>query len=163
MTMKNILFVCAGNSVRSVMAEAYMNHAGRGIFRAYSAGCVPAGEIHPMTLSTLRDAGVRPRNLSSKSWNIFALSSAPKMERVVLLCDGIPTRDCPIWPGRPDLHRWSIPDPTYGEGSLFQRKASFLDVFAQIRQNVDALLMSVPPLGTLMENAARGEVVLVDS
>jgi arsenate reductase len=144
------------------MAEAYLGHAGRCLFRAYSAGSNPVGQIHPMALETLRDAGVRARALASKSWEVFALPASPKMERVITLCDDAGDRACPIWPGHPETYHWALPDPTSMEGSYLQRKAAFLDVFAQIRQHVDALLMSEPPLGALMEHAARGEVVLTD-
>jgi arsenate reductase len=162
MTTKNVLFVCSGNSVRSIMAEAYMSHAGRGIYRAYSAGSHPMGVVHPLAIETLRNAGIRPRNLSSKSWEVFALSAAPRMDSVIILCDQAARQLRPAWPGRPEVDLWSVPDPSAVEGSVAQQKAAFLDVFAQIRQHVDAVLLSEPPLGTLMDDAARGEVLVLE-
>lgn len=162
MTIKTVLFLCTGNSARSIMAEAYMSHAGRGIFRAYSAGSQPMGLVHPLALETLREVGVRPRHLSSKSWQVFALPAAPRMDRVVTLCDHVAALDAPQWPGKPETEHWSIADPSALEGSVIQQKAAFLHAFAEIRQNVDALMLSVPPLTTLMENAARGEVLMLE-
>ena len=101
MALKNVLFIGKENATGSVMAEAYMNHAGRGLFRAFSAGLSPAGEVHPLTLETLRDAGVRGRSFSSKSWRIFALATAPRMDVVVCIGDAVVPPDLPRWPGDP--------------------------------------------------------------
>ena len=163
MTIRNVLFVGTGNSARSIMAEAYMNHAGRGLYRAFSAGNAPVGEVNPLTLEVLRDVGVRPRNLSSTSWELFALPAAPKMDLVITLCNEVKGLTPPVWPGAPKMHHWPLSDPSEAGISLGRKKAGYLDVFAQVRQHVDALLLQDPPLGALMEHAARGEVIAVDT
>ena len=163
MTIKNVLFVGTANSARSIMAEAYMNHAGRGLYRAFSAGNRPVGEVNPLAIEVLRDVGVRPRNLSSKSWELFALPAAPKMDVVITLCNEVRALTTPVWPGAPKVQHWPLSDPSEAGVSLGQKKAGFLDAFAQVRQHVDALLMQDPPLGALMEHAARGEVLAVES
>ncbi len=162
MTIKNVLFVGTANSARSIMAEAYMNHAGRGLYRAFSAGNRPVGEVNPLTLEVLRDVGMRPRNLSSKSWELFALPAAPKMDVVITLCNEVKALAKPVWPGAPKVHHWPLSDPSETGVSPGQKKAGYLDVFAQVRQHVDALLLQDPPLGALMEHAARGEVLTVE-
>ncbi|MGI9415147.1 MAG: arsenate reductase ArsC [Hyphomicrobiales bacterium] len=162
MTIRNVLFVGTGNSARSIMAEAYMNHAGRGLFRAFSAGNAPIGEVNPLALETLRDVGVRARNLSSTSWELFALPAAPRMDLVITLCNAVAEIKPPVWPGAPAIQHWPLADPSEAGISLGLKKAAYLDVFAQLRQNVDALLLQEPPLGTLIEHAARGEVLAVD-
>jgi len=158
MTLKNILFVCRGNAVRSIMAEAYMNMAGRGLYRAVSAGPRPLGAIAPETLETLRHAGLRPRNLASTSWEVFAMPAAPKMNLVVSLCDETAEPRGTVWPGHPELQHWSIPDPEDAFGFDGHGRGGWLDAFAEIRRNVDALVLSEPGLEVLLENAARGEV-----
>jgi len=162
MTLKNVLFLGIGNTARSIMAEAYMNHAGRGLYRAYSAGASPIGEIDPVTMETLRDVGIRCASLSSKSWQLFALAVAPKMDLVVSLLDSDMTSALPKWPGEPELRRWNIADPSHAGGSSQQRKAAFVHCFAELRHYIDAVLLAGPPLGALMEHAARGEVLAME-
>lgn len=162
MALKNVLFIGRANATCSVMAEAYMNHAGRGLYRAFSAGLAPAGEAHPLTLETLRDAGVRGRSFSSKSWRIFAVAAAPRMDVVVGIGDAVVPPDMPQWSRDRDVRHWALDDPTAAPGSESGQRMAFLDCFAQIRQHVDALLLAHPPLVTLMERAARGEVVEYD-
>jgi arsenate reductase len=163
MTMKNVLFLGTGNAARSIMAEAYMNHAGRGLYRAFSAGAEPAGAVDPAAIEILRDVGIRGRNLSSKSWQVFALTVAPKMDVIVTVCERTAESVMPRWPGTPDLRHWRVMDPIGAAGSSAQRRSVFLDCFADLRQHVDALLLSEPPLGALMEQAARGEVMPLDA
>lgn len=162
MALKNVLFIGTGNAARSIMAEAYMNHAGRGLYRAFSAGSEPEGEVHPLALETLRDVGVRGRSLSSKSWQLFALTIAPQMDLVLTLCDDAIARGLPRWPGKPSWQHWAQDDPVTAIGLGTQKKSDFLECFAQLRQRIDALLLAEPPLGVLMEQAARGEVVAMD-
>lgn len=142
--MKNILFLCTGNSARSIMAEAYMNKAGAGRWRAYSAGSRPAGKPNPFALETLAahkvDAGA-PR---SKSWDEFAAENAPLMDAVVTVCDNAAGEICPVWPMRqgraPRKLHWSFPDPAAAEGDATAKRAAFETVFADIRAQIDAFL-----------------------
>lgn len=147
--MKNILFLCTGNSARSIMAEAYMNKAGAGRWRAYSAGSKPAGRPNPFALETLAAHGVNAKDAflgapRSKSWEEFAAPGAPFMDVVVTVCDNAAGELCPVWPARPGkaprkLH-WSFPDPAAAEGDDAARRAAFEAVFAAIRKKIDAFL-----------------------
>ena len=139
-----------------------MNHAGRGLYRAFSAGAEPAGEVDALALETLRDVGIRGRSVSSKSWEVFALTVAPRMDVIVTVCEMVARRAMPRWPGSPALRHWSVSDPAGAGVFHTQRKAAYLDCFAELRQHVDALLLAEPPLGALIEQAARGEVLSVD-
>jgi arsenate reductase len=145
--MSNVLFLCTGNSARSVLAESYLNHLGRG-FRAWSAGSRPVGAPNPLALKTLARAGIDPRDGDgapprSKSWDEFALSSAPRMDVVITVCDNAAGEVCPIWPTAPGaappkkLH-WSFPDPAAATGSLEERLDVFEEVFKDIRARIDA-------------------------
>ncbi len=163
MTMKNVLFLGTGNTARSIMAEAYMNYAGRGLYRAFSAGAQPAGHVDPMALQTLRDVGVRGRTLSSKSWEVFALTVAPRMDLIVTVCEQAAQLTAPRWPGQPVLRYMTVPDPVAAAGSFGRHRAAYLECFAELRQHIDALLLAEPPLGVLMEHAARGEVIALDA
>ena len=144
--MRNILFLCTGNSARSIMAEAYMNHAGSGRWRAFSAGSTPTGKVNPFALETLRanDIAIAGDNARSKSWNDFAKPDAPVMDVVVTVCDNAAGEVCPIWPAQngapPRKLHWSFPDPAAVEGSDEDKRAAFASVFADIRAQIDAFL-----------------------
>lgn len=140
---RNVLFLCTGNSARSVLAEVYTNAKSDRRFRAFSAGSHPKGEIHPLTLETLRAVRLDTTGLRSKSWNEFALADAPKMEFVITVCDSAAGEICPVWPGQPISAHWSFPDPVSHEGTEVERHAFFREVFRQIRNRVD-LLFSLP-------------------
>jgi arsenate reductase len=135
----NILFLCTGNSARSVLAEAYLNSAAGDRFRAYSAGSHPKGAVHPFTLDTLRIAHLPFLDLRSKSWDEFAKPDAPKMDFVITVCDSAAGETCPIWPGQPITAHWSFPDPAAFQGREIEQRAFFLDVFRQIRTRLDIL------------------------
>jgi len=146
--MRNILFLCTGNSARSIMAEAYMNQAGARRWRAFSAGSKPTGAHNPFAIETLFSHGVAldagdggPR---SKSWDEFANTDGPIMDMVVTVCDNAAGETCPVWPsinGRaPEKRYWSFPDPAAAVGSKADKRASFETVFADIRKHIDALL-----------------------
>ena len=143
-TMKNILFLCTGNSARSIMAESYMNHAGAGLWRAFSAGSKPVGAPNPFALSTLRNAGIEPSEPRSKSWDVFAADTAPVMNVVVTVCDNAAGETCPVWPTRngaqPMKLHWSFPDPAAETGSDEKKAAAFESVFTDIRSAIDAFL-----------------------
>ena len=157
MTLKNVLFLGTQNTTRSIMAEAYMNHAGRGLYRAFSAGRSPAGEVNPLTIETLRTVGVRARRLSSKSWEVFAIPTAPKMDLIVSVCDQAAAGAQRHWPGAPVVRHWTLPDPNDVGGSAAHRKAAYLECFAQLRQYIDAVLLADPPLDALMNHATRAD------
>ena len=162
MTLKNVLFLGTGNATRSIMAEAYMNHAGRGLYRAFSAGSAPVGEVNPLAIETLRNIGVRGRNLSSKSLELFAMPIAPRMDLIVWVREEVGADGHRRWPGAPVMRHWKLVDPNDAGSSGARRKAAYLECFAQLRQNIDAVLLADPPLGTLMEHAARGEVLALE-
>jgi len=137
---RNILFLCTGNSARSVLAEVYLNAKSGGRLRAFSAGSHPKGEIHPLTLATLREAGLDTGGLRSKSRDEFAQADAPEMRFIVTVCDSAAGEVCPTWPGQPVSAHWSFPDPAAQEGTEELRRSTFREVFRQIRNRVDLFL-----------------------
>ena len=137
--MKNILFLCTGNSCRSVLAEAYMNYAGDG-WQAYSAGSTPTGEVHPMALETLAALGIEADYARSKSWDEFGAADAPQMDVIVTVCDSAAGEACPIWPGHPTTYHWPLPDPAKFSGSVEDTRDHFREVFAMIKKQLDGFL-----------------------
>lgn len=134
----NVLFLCTGNSARSILGEAVLNHVGGGQFRAYSAGSTPKGEVNPMALEILREAGISTDGLRSKSWDEFATPDAPKMDFVFTVCDNAAGEACPIWPGQPMTAHWGIEDPAAIEGPEFKRRAAFDDALRFMRNRIAA-------------------------
>ena len=139
----NVLFLCTGNSARSVLGEALLNHLGDGRFRGYSAGSHPKGEVNPMTLRVLAEAGISIDGLRSKSWDEFAVPGAPQMDFVFTVCDNAAGEACPFWPGHPMTAHWGIEDPAAVEGPEFKRKAAFEDALRYMKNRVTAF-MSLP-------------------
>jgi arsenate reductase len=139
----NVLFLCTGNSARSVLGEAVLNHLGEGRFRAYSAGSQPKGAVHPMTLDVLREAGIAVDGLRSKGWDEFAAPGAPAMDFVFTVCDSAAGETCPIWPGHPTSAHWGIEDPAAADGPEFRRKAAFEQALGYMRNRV-AAFVSLP-------------------
>ena len=137
---KNVLVLCTGNSARSIMAEAYINHTSGGAWRAYSAGSKPTGKVNPFALKTLGDAGIAVDVARSKTWDEFAVDGAPAMDAVITVCDNAAKETCPIWPGAPVTYHWPFPDPAAVEGSDTEKSAAFEAVFTQIREAVDDFL-----------------------
>ena len=135
--MYNVLFLCTGNSARSVMAEAQLNHRGAGRFRAFSAGSHPTGRVNPLTLKTLEAAGLPVADLRSKSWDEFAAPGAPKMDFVFTVCDNAAGEVCPVWPGQPMTAHWGFADPAAFEGPEAEALAYFKDIFLQIGRRID--------------------------
>lgn len=121
----NVLFLCTGNSARSIMGEALLNHHGRGRFHAFSAGSRPAGQVNPLTLKTLEEAGIPVDGLRSKSWDEFTVPGAPAIDFVFTVCDKAAAETCPIWPGRPVTAHWGIADPAAVEGDDATRLTAF--------------------------------------
>ncbi len=125
MEPRNVLFLCTGNSARSVMAEALLNHLGQGRFRAFSAGSRPKGELHPQTLEVLELSHLPTQGLRSKSWNEFAGPQAPRLDFVFTVCGSAAKEQCPFWPGHPMSAHWGVDDPAAVEGTLEERRRAF--------------------------------------
>jgi arsenate reductase len=136
----NVLFLCTGNAARSILAEATLNHQGAGRFRAYSAGSSPTGRVNPYALQTLAAAGIPGVSARSKSWDEFAKPGAPKMDLIITVCDNAASEACPVWPGHPASAHWGLPDPAAATGTAEDIRASFAEVYAIIRQLIDALV-----------------------
>jgi len=139
----NALFVCTHNSARSIMAEALLNKLGGGRFRAYSAGSMPKGEVHPVALRTLDDALIPLDQPRSKSWEEFARPTAPQLDFVFTVCDRAAGEVCPIWPGQPMTAHWGVEDPAETKGTPAQIERKFLDVFFVLKRRIE-LLLSLP-------------------
>ena len=133
----NVLFLCTGNSARSILAEAYLNHAGKGRFKAFSAGSKPAGRVNPLALELLKEQGISA-SARSKSWDEF--TAGPKMDLVVTVCDNAAGEVCPIWPGAPRKAHWGIDDPAAVQGSDAAKRAAFQRAFDELKQRIDAFL-----------------------
>jgi arsenate reductase len=140
---RNVLFLCTGNSARSVMAEALLNHWGKGKFRAYSAGSHPKCEVHPLTLELLDRMQLPTNGLRSKSWDEFAQPNSPNMDFIITVCDNAAGEVCPVWPGQPIAAHWSFPDPAAAEGTIEQKRKAFADVYRSIEARVK-LLCALP-------------------
>lgn len=140
----NVLFLCTGNSARSIMAEALINHlaVGAGKFRGYSAGSQPKGRPHPLALETLSSHGVSIEGLRSKSWDEFATPDAPHMDFVFTVCDNAAGEQCPYWPGQPVTAHWGVPDPPAAGDEAAQRKA-FREAFFTLKRRIE-LLAALP-------------------
>jgi arsenate reductase len=130
----NVLFLCTGNSARSIMAEALLDRLGQGRFRAYSAGSHPTGQVHPLALRVLDERGLPTSGLRSKSWDEFVGERAPAMDFVFTVCDKAAGEVCPAWPGRPVTAHWGVEDPAGVEGSSIER----LRVFERVAQTLEA-------------------------
>ena len=126
----NVLFLCTGNSARSVIAETLLNHWGKGLFRAYSAGSYPAGRVHPLTLDLLARLNFPVAGLRSKSWDEFAAPAAPVLDFVFTVCDQAAGEVCPIWPGQPITAHWGFPDPVSFSGTEAEKRAFFAEISA---------------------------------
>jgi arsenate reductase (thioredoxin) len=136
----NVLFLCSGNSARSIMAEAILNMGGAGTFRAFSAGTDPHGEIHPHALAVLRSAGYDTSLLRPKSWIDFARPEAPDLHFVFTVCDDAAGESCPVWPGQPITAHWGIPDPCAATGSEAEIAVAFDDTYGMLRRRIDLFL-----------------------
>ncbi len=139
----NILFVCTGNSARSIMAEAICNALGQGRFQAYSAGTRPSGKLHPMAIETLAQLGISSAGYRSKSWNEFAEPDAPPLDFIFTVCDNASREKCPLWPGLPVTAHWGVIDPGDVEGGDDDRRAAFLDRAKTFKRRIE-LLLSLP-------------------
>jgi protein-tyrosine-phosphatase len=131
-----VLFLCTGNSARSIMAESILNRLGAGKFRAYSAGSDPAGKVNPLTLNILRKTNYDVSKLRSKSWDEFATPGAPKLDFVFTVCDDAANEVCPIWPGQPMTSHWGLPDPAKAQGTDAERAFAFDDCMRMLNQRI---------------------------
>ena len=141
----NVLFLCTGNSARSIMAEACINNLtiSRGNFVGYSAGSHPKGKVHPMALDLLKQSNMSTEGLRSKSWDEFATTDAPVMDFVFTVCDNAAGEQCPYWPGQPMTAHWGVPDPAAVDGSEAEQRRAFMDAYTVLRRRIE-LLASLP-------------------
>jgi arsenate reductase len=139
----NVLFLCTGNSARSIIAEAILNRAGAGAFRAYSAGSQPKGQLNPHAVSLLQGLGYDLAGVSSKSWSEFARPGAPALDFVFTVCDNAAGEACPVWPGQPMTAHWGVPDPAEATGSVAQIACAFNDTYRMLDQRI-AVLTALP-------------------
>jgi len=139
----NVLFLCTGNSARSIIAEVVLDRLGRGRFKAYSAGSQPKGQVHPLALQVLRLAHYDASDLRSKSWEEFATPDAPKLDFFFTVCDNAAKEVCPIWPGQPMTAHWGLPDPATAVGTEAERQLAFADAF-RILSNRISIFTSLP-------------------
>src|SRR4029077_18847556 len=152
----NVLFLCTGNSARSIMAEAIMNHKGKPSFTAYSAGSHPSGTVRPEALRQLESARISTTGLRSKSWDEFAEAVAPRLDFVFTVCDNAAKEACPFWPGQPLTAHWGVPDPATVQGTKEQIDKAFRDAFFMLDRRI-ALFLCLP-LSTLDSLALKKEI-----
>jgi len=132
----NVLFLCTGNSARSILAESLLNHHGRGKFRAYSAGSFPKGHINPLALELLRRLDLPADGLRSKSWDEFAQPGAPQLDFIITVCDNAAGEVCPIWPGHPVTAHWGLPDPAGVEGTQAKKLLAFRETVRALENRI---------------------------
>ena len=152
----NVLFLCTGNSARSIMAEATLNHRGHDAFAAFSAGSHPSGNVRPEALEQLRRAGIPTEGLRSKSWDEFAKPESPQMDFIFTVCDNAANEVCPIWPGHPMTAHWGVPDPATAAGTPEQIARAFHDAYCMLDRRIQ-LFLSLP-LSTLDRIAIKREI-----
>jgi arsenate reductase len=139
----NVLFICSGNSARSIMAEAILDREGKGRFRAWSAGSHPAGSVNPHAISLLQTLGYETEGLRSKSWDEFAAPGAPEMDFVFTVCDDAAGETCPVWPGHPATAHWGVPDPAKVTGSHAEISEAFDEAYRLLAARI-GLLVALP-------------------
>jgi protein-tyrosine-phosphatase len=132
----NVLFLCTGNSARSILAEAFLNAEGKGRFRAFSAGSFPKGAVNPHAIALLEHLGLPTADLRSKSWDEFAVAGAPQMDFVFTVCDQAAGEVCPVWPGQPVTAHWGIPDPAAVEGSEAEQMQAFREALRMLSNRI---------------------------
>jgi arsenate reductase (thioredoxin) len=152
----NVLFLCTGNSARSIMAEAIMNYKGRSNFTAFSAGSHPSGTVRPEAIAELERAHLKTDGLRSKSWDEFARPDAPKLDFVFTVCDNAAKEVCPFWPGQPITAHWGVPDPAAVRGTAEEIKRAYRDAFLALERRI--VLFLCLPLATIDKLAMKQEI-----
>lgn len=152
----NVLFLCTGNSARSIMAEAIMNYKGRPNFTAYSAGSHPSGAVRPEAIAQLESAHLPTDGLRSKSWEEFSKPDAPQLDFVFTVCDNAAKEVCPIWPGQPMTAHWGVPDPAAVRGTAEELKRAYRDAFMTLERRISLFLCL--PLATIDKLAIKKEI-----
>jgi protein-tyrosine-phosphatase len=152
----NVLFLCTGNSARSILAEAYLNARGEGRFRAYSAGSHPNGKVNPFALEHLAKHRIDTGGLRSKSWDEFAAPGAPELHFVFTVCDNAAGEACPLWPGQPIRAHWGVADPAAVQGSDEDKRKAFLKAFTELSARIN--LMLALPIEKLDRQALSGKL-----
>jgi len=155
-TRHNVLFLCTGNSARSIMSEAILNHRGAGAWTAYSAGSHPSGTVRPEALAQLRSAGISTAGLRSKSWDEFAGPNAPAMHFIFTVCDNAANEACPFWPGHPASAHWGIPDPAAVQGTPEEIASAFEAAFKVLDRRIARLIAL--PIATLSPEELQREL-----
>ena len=152
----NILFLCTGNSARSIMAEALVTTMSHGRLKGFSAGSQPGGKVNPFAIEKVKETGYPVDNLRSKSWDEFSLAGAPKMDFIITVCDNAAGETCPFWPGQPMSAHWSFEDPAAVDGTDDQKRAAFSKIFKQIVARMNTFLAL--PIEKLEKNAIQQEM-----
>jgi len=152
----NVLFLCTGNSARSILAEAILNRRGKGRFKAFSAGSHPRGAVHPLALALLERKGLPTEGLRSKAWDEFAAPGAPKLDFVFTVCDNAAGEVCPIWPGQPMTAHWGQPDPAAVDGSDLDKTNAFREAFRMLERRID--MFTSLPIASLDQLSLRHKV-----
>ena len=155
----NVLFLCTGNSARSIMAEAIMNYKGRPNFTAYSAGSHPSGAVRPEAIAELESAHLNTSNLRSKSWEEFSKPDAPQLDFVFTVCDNAAKEVCPIWPGQPMTAHWGVTDPAAVRGTAEEIKRAYRDAFVTLERRIGLFLCL--PLATVSKLAIKKEIDII--
>jgi protein-tyrosine-phosphatase len=155
----NVLFLCTGNSARSILAEVLLDHWGKGRFKGYSAGSFPKCAVHPLALAVLERHGLPTAGLRSKSWSEFAQPDAPVMDFVFTVCDQAAGEVCPIWPGNPITAHWGVPDPAAVEGTEEERRRAFRDAFRRLEARIKLFIaLPIDKLDRMALKRRAGEI-----
>jgi len=155
----NVLFLCTGNSARSIMAEALVTIMGHGRFKGYSAGSKPVGKVNPFAIEVVEQAGYLVENLRSKTWDEFATPGAPRMDFVITVCDNAAGEACPYWPGHPATVHWGFEDPAAVEGTDEEKRAAFRHIAGQIKARMQRLVDL--PIQTMTPSAIHEELIRI--
>jgi arsenate reductase len=155
----NVLFLCTGNSARSILGEAILNRHGAGRFQAFSAGSHPKGDVHPLALDLLRRLDYPVAGLRSKSWDEFSLPGAPKLDFILTVCDDAAAETCPVWPGHPMTAHWGIPDPARAEGTEPERRLAFAEAHRSLSNRISAFISL--PLASLDRMSLKNKLTAI--